>query len=86
MKTARTIIGNDLIIQADKVGETIVLTKEMSKERVIIIKDVTGKASEENITIEVHESGLHILGKESCKIVSDYGYIKLTSDGQKGLY
>ena len=61
---------------------TIYLSDEDLKEgRIIIIKDETGNAETNNITVEPETSGVLIDGEESKVINTNYGVLRLYSDG-----
>ena len=61
---------------------TIYLSDEDLKEgRIIIIKDETGNAGTNNITVEPETSGVLIDGEDHKVINTNYGVLRLYSDG-----
>jgi len=82
--TTHTTLSTDhtiLVQHTDTAAVTVTLaTSETDDEREFIIKDSGGNASSNNITIET-EGAETIDGESSTIILSDYGWVWLTSDG-----
>ena len=78
-----TTTDKEIILGVDTSSpRTIYLSDEDLKEgRIIIIKDETGNAGTNNITVEPESSGVLIDGEESKIINTNYGVLRLYSDG-----
>ncbi len=81
--TNYTTTADDCIVSVDSTGGAVTITlgsASVAAGKIVVIKDAGGSANSNNITIDT-EGSETIDGSASTSITSDYGVVRLYSDG-----
>jgi hypothetical protein len=86
VSASTSVAADDVIISVDTVsasGNVTITLSAQAEERVLIFKDATGSASDNNIIIDVaaSDSGVTIDGRDEVHIAADYGVVVIFAGG-----